>query len=211
MIHRVVAWIGLIMLLMVHVRALAATACDGRPFGQVDKPLTVAKGGDAGKSFSVGAHEIAPQPLHGIATTSWGWGCSTTVIADFDRAKVARIFRCLPGSSDYQALWKRYAQRADLVTRRTTDKIPEQLEAVEIRALTPAQMNELACAANRVWSEPPPIVDPDDRAARTPVPPHSVSYMRLWDGPDEKFVGGFSFPGPEATAVMSTLYELFPR
>ena len=184
--------------------AWAEEGCDQRPFGAVEKRGMDAPPASDDKWFPVNDHAAAPRPRQGLTETSWGWGCTATLVVDLDKRVAAQINRCIPGSSDYEALWSGYAKRAQTVSRRTLQNGTEQWEAVESRALEPAQIAAFVCAANKVWHDAVPLP-----LEQTPVPPHSVSYVRLWDGNEVKFIGGSRFPDQETNELTGLAYGWF--
>ncbi|QNK02108.1 hypothetical protein [Dyella telluris] len=197
-------WASACLLAFAATAAVAQDDCDHRPFGAVVKQGVENPPDANDKWFPVDDHQAAPRPSRGLTLTSWGWGCSTTLIVDLDRARAAEIHRCSEGSSDYDALWARFAKRAQLVTHRVVRNKFEQWEALETRPLDKGDIAAFTCLANKAWSAPPPKI-PEG----APVPPHSVSYVRLWDGRDVKFFGGYTRPESTAGDLLNLVYGWF--
>lgn len=198
------AWVWGCWLALVTPVLAAQDNCDHRLFGAVEKRGMESPSDADDRQFPVDDHAAAPRPRRGLSETSWGWGCTTTLIVDLDKVRASRINRCSPGSSDYDFLWARYAKRASLVTHRVLKNGYEQWEAVETRTLDKDQVAAFTCLANELWSQPSRPLQ-----SGPPVPPHSVGYMRLWDGESVKFIGGYVPFDPKTEALSALVYRWF--
>ncbi len=182
----------------------AAPLCEGAAFGAVPKG-DVADANDKRRTFWPRSLPAARQSMTFVA---WGWGCSTQVSVDINRAVAYRIESCFGGNERELMHLPSPDDRNAFVVREKDDK-HDRVVAVAMRTLSAAIMEQLICAANAVWTHArAPRLDENGQPF-APLPPHSVSFLWLADHDVMRLEGLWYPPVPPAEVLQQTLWGLF--